>query len=88
MNVVLQDIDKDTLKPFKALAQVLNVKMKVEQKLSAFEKSVLKAKKEIEQAKKKGTLKSFRSVDELFNELEKWNILSRIQKSLKKILKN
>ncbi len=45
--------------------------MKVEQKLSAFEKSVLKAKKEIEQAKKKGTLKSFRSVDELFNELEK-----------------
>jgi len=71
MNVVLQDIDKDTLKPFKALAQVLNVKMKVEQKLSAFEKSVLKAKKEIEQAKKKGTLKSFRSVDELFNELEK-----------------
>lgn len=65
MNVILQNIDKETLKPFKALAQALKVKIKVQNEpLSAFEKGVLRAKKELEQAKKDGTIISFRSQKE------------------------
>ena len=66
--LVIENVKDEFLPAFKALSKAMNAKCRVEKvkkpKLTKFEKGILKAKAEVESARKNGTLRTFNSAKE------------------------
>lgn len=67
--LVIENLKDEFIPAFKALSKAMNAKCKVKKdKLSKFEKGVLKARAEVESARKDGTLRTFSSAREAFKD--------------------
>ena len=73
--LVIENLKDEFLPAFKALSKAMNAKCRVEKpKLTKFEKGILKAKAEVESARKNGTLRTFSSAREFRKAVENGEI--------------
>ena len=73
--LVIENLKDEFLPAFKALSKAMNAKCRVEKpKLTKFEKEILKAKAEVESARKNGTLRTFSSAREFRKAVENGEI--------------
>ena len=78
--LTLENPSDELLKAFKSMAKVANVKCKLQHKAKM--PAWLKEAKEMSQ--KPHTYKAYDNVDEMFEDILKWNIKSNTPKSLKR----
>ena len=73
MTVVVNNASDSLVRALKEMAKIDGATISIKKEESAYPKSlvksILKADKEIERARKNGTLKTYDSVDEMFSEL-------------------
>lgn len=70
MTLVVENVQAEFVPSLKAFAKAINAKCKVQEaKLSKFEKSVLKAEKQIQKDIKSGTLKAYKSAKQMHEDI-------------------
>lgn len=75
MTLIIENVEEQFLSSFKGLAKSAEAKCKIQKrKLSTFEKSILKAKKDFEKEHKNGTLKIFKSAKDFRAAIENGEI--------------
>lgn len=73
ITLVMENANEDLLEAIKSMAKVANVKINVkkESPLNKFEKSILRASKQVEKDRKNGTLKYYQTAEEMHKDILK-----------------